>query len=192
MTVSALRLALGTHLGQVLTPELAAQIEQSVADKCLHEKPQWEALSTETLSELLCGDSDAIEFYLHVARWTHTYDDLVDADKPITEEQLHVFVWRMLFDIPLNPFFDKYQGIFRPLLMNGILNWIAANDMEASKDKEQLRVAHVIRYSVGDILLAAMAITGGMEHARKNARRARLMIQDETWIHYLTEKQGVA
>ena len=147
-------------------------------------------MSHEGLRDLLCQNDDAIAFYLHVARWTHTYDDLIDADKPVSHDDLHVFVWRMLFDIPLNPFFNQHQSTLRPLLMTGILNWVAANEMEKSGSREQLRIAHVIRYAVGDILLACMAITGGIEHARRNARRARLMLQDETWAHYSTEKQG--
>ena len=144
----------------------------------------------EALKELLMDDAEAIRFYLHVARWSHTYDDLVDQDKVVTQEALHTFVWRMLFDIPLNSFFIANHTILRPLLMTGILNWIAANKMEASGDVEKLRVAHVIRYSVGDILLASMVITGGISHARAHAERARLLIQDETWSHYLTEKKA--
>lgn len=140
------------------------------------------------LNELLCGDKNAADFYLQVARWSHTYDDLVDGDKVLTAEHLHTFVWRMLFGIPLNPFFVAHQDTLRPLLMTGILNWIAANEMEQSKKTEELRVSHIIRYSVGDILLASMVLTGGVEHARANARRARLAIQDETWLHYATEK----
>ena len=140
------------------------------------------------LQELLCHNADAVALYLHVARWSHTYDDLVDKDKPVSQEALHVFVWRMMFDIPLNPFFLTHQSVFRPLLMTGILNWIAANQMEASGEEEQLRIAHVIRYSVGDVLFAAMVLTGGIAHARLNAARARLMIQDETWLHYAAEK----
>lgn len=150
--------------------------------------PTWEAMSLPALQDLLCHNADAVALYLHVARWSHTYDDLVDKDKPVSPEALHVFVWRMLFDIPLNPFFAANQTILRPLLMTGILNWIASNEMEASGEKEQLRVAHVIRYSGADVLFACMVLTGGIAHARLNACKARLMIQDETWLHYVTEK----
>lgn len=150
----------------------------------------WEPFSVEALRDLLCGNDDAIQFYLHIARLSNTYDDLIDKDKAVTNERIHDFVWRALFAIPLNPFYITHQSVLRPVLMTGIMNWIAANEMEASGSREECRVAHVIRYAVGDILLAAMVMTGGVEHARKNARRARLMIQDETWAHYAAE-QGV-
>lgn len=150
----------------------------------------WEAMSVHGITELLCADRDAIAFYELVSKWSHTYDDLIDRDKPVSDEQVHKFVWMMLFDLPQNPFFARHHLTLRPLLMTGILNWVAANDMERSGDTEQLRIAHVIRYAVGDVLLAAMTITGGIEHARRHSARARLMLQDETWAHYRDEKKG--
>ena len=68
-----------------------------------------------------------------------------------------------------------------------ILNWRAANDMEASGSLEELRIAHSIRYALSDVVLMCMALTGGAEHAATNARRARLMGQNDTWAHYRAE-----
>ena len=150
--------------------------------------PEWEPLNAELLRELLCGDEAAMAFYRCVANMSHTYDDLIDGDKTVSPQELHNFVWTALFELPMNPFFDRHQGVLRPLLMTGILNWIAANEMETSGSTEELRVAHVTRYAAGDVLLAAMTLTGGIDHARCNARRARLSLQDETWGHYSTEK----
>lgn len=150
--------------------------------------PEWEPLDAALLRELLCGDESAMAFYRHVANLSHTYDDLIDGDKVVSPQELHNFVWTALFELPLNPFFDRHQTVLRPLLMTGILNWIAANEMEHSGSVEERRVSHVTRYAVGDVLLAAMTLTGGIDHARRHARRARLSLQDETWAHYSTEK----
>ena len=152
--------------------------------------PNWQPMTHELLRELLHSNEDAVQFYLHIARWSQVYDDLIDGDKPVSPDALHTFVWRMLFAIPLNPFFNTHQDTLRPLIMTGILNWVAANEMEKSGSVEELRVAHVTRYSVGDVLLACMVLTGGVEHARANARRASLMVRDETWQHYATEKKA--
>lgn len=149
--------------------------------------PEWTPFSVAELRMLLCGNEDAVQFYLHVADASHVYDDLADCDKIVSTADLHAFVWRLLFEIPLNPFFNVHQATLRPVIMTGILNWVAANEMEKSGSAEQLRVAHAIRYSVGDVLLASMVLTGGFEHARANAHRARLMMQDETWSHYAQE-----
>lgn len=180
---------LALHAGQTITRELAVDMVRELFPPEAPVPPAWEPMTKPALQELLCGDGDAVDFYRCVSHCTHTYDDLVDKDKPVSQGDLHAFVWRLLFELPLNPFFDKHQHTLRPLLMTGILNWIAANDMERSGSCEELRVAHVIRYSAGDILLASMVLTGGIEHARTNARRARLMLQDETWLHYSTEKR---
>lgn len=182
--------AMARRIGQTITPEMATEMarELILMTESVVREPEWQPFSIELLREMLCGDDDAVRFYLDIARGSHVYDDLIDGDKPVSPEAVHALFWRMLFELPLNPFFVAHQATLRPVIMTGILNWIAANDMEQSGSTEELRVAHVIRYSVGDILLASMVLTGGIEHAKANARRARLMLQDETWQHYLQEK----
>jgi hypothetical protein len=77
--------------------------------------------------------------------------------------------------------------VIRPVLITGILNWKAATDIERDGCTEELRIAHALRYAIADILLISMEIVGGHEHAMRNARRARLMSQADTWAHYKDE-----
>lgn len=155
----------------------------------MEHKPPWELFSPEALNELLCGNADAARFVRDIARCSHTYDDLIDRDKPVDSATVHDLVWTLMVTIPVNPFFSTHQGILRPVLITGILNWQAANDMEQHGCTEQLRLAHVLRYSLADVVLLCMEITGGHEHAMKHACRARLMSQADTWAHYKSEHQ---
>jgi hypothetical protein len=136
---------------------------------------------------LMCGNQDAVQFVLDIAYWSHIYDDLIDRDKPVSDETIHKVMWKVMIGLPMNPFYRLHQDMLRPLIITGIINWHAANQMEQSGCTEQLRVAHVTRHSIGDIALMAMALAGGQDHAIKNAHRCRLLMQTGSWAQYRQE-----
>lgn len=150
-------------------------------------QPPWELFTPEALSELLCGNDDAARCVRDIARCSHTYDDLIDRDKPVADAVIHDLIWTLMIALPVNPFYRAHQDVIRPVLITGILNWQAATDIERSGCEEELRLSHVLRYAVADVLLICMEITGGHEHAMRHARRARLMSQADTWAHYRSE-----
>lgn len=187
MQISPLRQALTAHLGQVLTPEIAAAIE--VAAESTQPVP-WGKNTRASVLELMSGNEDATDLVTMVADWSHVYDDLIDKDKPVTDAQIHQAMWTLLGGLDLNPFFQKHSTTLRPLLMAGVLNWHAANQMERSGCVEQLRIAHVLRYSGADVAMVSMLLAGGYEHAVSNAARCRLLAQYDTWAHYFKEHQA--
>lgn len=187
MNINSLRSALGLRLGQVLTPEVATEIESA----SLNNQPPWVKSSREAMLELMNGNEDAVSMLFDLAAWSHTYDDLIDKDKPVSDFNIHQAMWILLAQLPLNPFFRAHEQDFRPLLMAGIMNWHAANQMQASGCTEQLRIAHAIRYSGSDIAYLAMMFTGGVDHAIANASKCRLMMQYDTWANYSKEHAHV-
>lgn len=198
MQIPWFTVVLAKHLGKLLTPEVAKAIAIEIGrgeamphaaapshtDKQL---PPWELWSPAGLLDLVCGNEWAARFLLDIAALSHTYDDLIDRDKPVTDGAIHQMVWRALVSIPENPFFNQHQAALRPVLATSILNWRAANDMEKSGCLEKLRISHATRYELSDVLLLCMLLTGGMEHAASNAQRARLMGQNDTWANYRAE-----
>jgi hypothetical protein len=184
--VSPLRNALVLHLGQVLTPEVAAAIEGAPESSAT---PPWPRSSPAVILDLMGGNQEAADLVRMVADWSHTYDDLIDRDKPVTDGQIHSAMWVLLDGLYQNPFFFKHQATFRALLMSGVLNWHAANQMEQSGCVEQLRLAHVLRYAIADVALMAMYLAVGFEHAASNAAQCRLLAQQDTWANYFKEHQ---
>lgn len=152
-------------------------------------EPPWERSTPDVLLDLLCGNAEAVAFVTSVAQASHVYDDLIDRDKEVTADAIHDLVWCLLVRLPTNPFYRAHQEVIRPVLITGILNWKAATDMETDGDLEELRIAHALRYAIADVLLLSMAIVGGQTHAMNNARRARLVAQQDTWANYLAEHQ---
>ena len=149
--------------------------------------PPWETFSDAALLELMCGNTDAARMVIDLAQCSHAYDDLIDRDKPVEDATVHGLMWKLLVSLPVNPFFRQHQDTIRPVLITGILNWHAATGMEKTGCAEQLHIAHATRYALADVILLCMAIVGGHEHAMRNAQRARLMAQADTWAHYSTE-----
>lgn len=147
----------------------------------------WRAHAEPELLELLAGNRDAVRLFLDLAFWSHVYDDLIDGDRRVEPAELHRAMWLAAIEIPANPFYQQHRATLAPLLAASILNWRAANDMEASGSIEELRIAHALRYQLTDVLILSMAIVGGAEYAATHARRARLCVQRDTWAHYLKE-----
>ncbi len=135
----------------------------------------------------MAGNENAVRFLRDISFLSHVYDDLIDKDKSVPQDHVHALMWKALIAIPTNPFYQAHQDMLRPLLITGIINWHGANQIEARGDVEELHISHATRYSIGDIALMAMALTGGQEHAIKNASRCRLLFQNDTWEHYLKE-----
>ena len=156
----------------------------------MHTAPPWPGEQPGELLRMCCGNADAARLVSDLARISHVYDDLIDGDKPKDDAAVHEAMWKALIDIPSNAFFLAHRHAFLPILATGILNWRAANDMQASGCAEQLHIAHALRYSIADALMLAMLLTGGPDHAAKHAHRARLMGQQDTWAHYCAEHSG--
>lgn len=182
--ITPLRKTLGGFLGQVLTPEIAAEIESTIT---MVTPPPWEKSSHQAMMEIMAGNADAVSMMGAIAVWSHVYDDLIDKDKPVSDNHIHQAMWTFLAELPENPFFRAHQDTFRPVLMAGVMNWHAANQMEKSGCLEQLRLAHAIRYSICDIAYLAMIFAGGLDHAVANASRCRLLMQYDTWNNYFQE-----
>ena len=149
--------------------------------------PPWGEPSYDKMLEILAGNQDAVRMMQVIGKWSHIYDDLIDKDKEVTEDQINWVMWELLVGLQLNPFYTANSIILTPIVMSGILNWHAANQIEKIGDLEELRISHSIRYSICDVGMVSMILAGGLEHAKKYARVARLLFQCDTWDHYKSE-----
>jgi hypothetical protein len=77
-----------------------------------------------------------------------------------------------------------------PVIETGILNWFAANDLEADGRLTSLEVAHVIRCQVGDLLLLASEIINGHEFASQHAAGMRMLTQQDDLRSYLNDLEA--
>lgn len=110
------------------------------------------------------GDAAAVALCMDLLAVAHTWDDLVDGDKPVSPAEVNAVFKRMLIDIPCNPFYRAFQDQLTPLLMNVFLQWQAANAFEA--EKAELPKAYMLRAGVYQIFAYVAWLIGGDEHAR--------------------------
>lgn len=117
--------------------------------------------------EWFSGNKDALEMYRLFVDLLHTWDDLVDKDKEVSEDQInHAFLICLVY-LPGNSFYRLIQRDVMPMYMTFASAYTTANKFEKDKDAHGLEIAHILRYSAGNIISYAMMVATGMENSKK-------------------------
>jgi len=113
------------------------------------------------------GNEDA----LHVCRLLiilgHTWDDIVDKDKPISEDDINKAFLIALVYLPANPFYQRIQPQIIPMWITVVSAYQTANFFERTKDEHGIEIAHNLRYAVGNIIAYMMYVCLGSEKAKE-------------------------
>lgn len=110
------------------------------------------------------GNEDAANFCIQFIAIIHLWDDLVDKDVERSEKEINE-VFRMLFDLPMNPFYHKFYFELNPVITTAINSWVAANKMEREQCGTDLHVAYTLRCEVLNVIVHCAQIIGGNEWA---------------------------
>jgi hypothetical protein len=109
------------------------------------------------------GDQSAVALCLDLLAVAHTWDDLVDGDKPVPPTEVNTVFKKLLIDIPRNPFYRAFQDQLMPLFQNVFLQWQAANVFEA--EKTDLPKAYMLRAGIYQVFAYVAWLIGGDDHA---------------------------
>jgi len=139
------------------------------------------------------GNAAAVDYVLAVARVADVWDNLVDRDVQVSEKDINEAFWLLAVEIPRNPFFQSFANDLLPVTATGIINWMAANKMERSKEMNHraIEIAHVIRYSIADVALMAAFLCGGREWAAEVGPELRLRSQKSDLNEYINSIGGL-
>lgn len=146
-----------------------------------------EHLVRERLLAAFRGNEDAVRLIYDIRAIAHTWDDLIDGDKVATPAEIHQAFTAATVGLNLNAFFRQHAALITPVLLTGILNWHAANDLEKDGREHCLDVAYAIRCAVGDVALLCAFVTGGMAHAQAHAAQLRMLLQQDSRTDYLND-----
>jgi hypothetical protein len=135
------------------------------------------------------GDMDAVRLVKAIVQVAGVWDDLIDKDKPVSDEDINTMMWNALVAIPTNPFYTKVGALLQPLFQVGILNWHLSNEMRKEPGRSR-EIAHVARYSAGDVALYMMALIGGVEWVRAHGAQMKLRMQREDFRRYDSEQEA--
>lgn len=146
------------------------------------------------LMHALKGNQAAVEFVLLISRVADVWDNLIDRDGDVSNRAIHDAFWMLAIELPANPFYRAYMDDLRPVMATGIMNWMAANEIEAgyaSTNHRALEIAHVIRYSIADVAIMAALLCGGREWAVEVGPELRLRSQRSDLNEYIKSLKGV-
>ena len=137
------------------------------------------------------GNQAAVDYVLMVARAADVWDNLLDRDAPVADKDINDAFWLLAVEIPRNAFFQAYANELLPVTATGILNWMAANSLEQRQGHRAIEIAHVIRYSIADVILMAALLCGGREWAEQVGPELRLRSQKSDLNEYINSLKGV-
>lgn len=117
----------------------------------------------------------------------HVYDDLIDNDVDLSPDEIHKAFWIALVELPNDPFFLQYRATLGPVLINSIINWKVANQMESLTGvPRHLGIAWILRGSYLDMFSIALACERGVDYAVSAGQLLRDWAHAEDFELYLT------
>ena len=119
----------------------------------------------------------------------HTWDDMVDRDKPISAEEINRAFLIALALLPANPVYQRVQGFAAPFWICVVQAYEAANAMEREGEGHGLEISHSLRYAAGHIIAYAMAATAGYEASARYAPEMWRCVIAERFEPYRMEHQ---
>lgn len=144
-------------------------------------------------SQSFRGDQNALALLKSICDLTNIWDDLIDKDvDEVDAETINRAFWVALVDLPENKFYANYYSRISPILRVGIQNWLAANKFERSGNEKLIDIAHVARYSIGDVVVEMLLIIGGYEWAQHWTPILKPLIAPESRAEYLESIKHVA
>ncbi len=126
------------------------------------------------------GDQDACQIYDMLVTLAHTWDDLVDRDKPVSETRVNRAFLIALAYLPSNPLYDKLRHVFAPFWVSIVSAYETANQYERDHDQRGLEIGHTLRYAAGHMIAYLVHYCVGEEKARE--------VMPEVWKAIVAER----
>ncbi len=94
----------------------------------------------------------AVQLCMDLVYCSDKIDDIFDGDE-IGQQEIYTVFTKLMVDIPSNPVYQLIGHELRPILLNVMLNWQIANDLESREDKtdDDLNKTYMLRASLYDI-----------------------------------------
>lgn len=138
------------------------------------------------------GNADAEALYVMLVEICHTWDDLVDRDKPVPPEQINRVFLMSLISLPSNPVYRTMFPQILPLLLTAFAGYLVANKYESDKDPHGIEIAHTLRYAVAQVVTFLIVHFNGMSKATEILPEALKEMIPERFDDYRKEHSDAA
>lgn len=142
----------------------------------------------EQLRAVMQGNDSAVQLLTLIREISHTWDDLIDKDKPVEPLQIHRAFWLALVGLKTNAFYQDHEAALLPVMETGIFNYVASVDLERLPGHAR-HLAHTARYAIGDVALLMVRLIGGVDWAMQQAPALKLLLQTDTFEDFNTEME---
>jgi len=133
------------------------------------------------------GNEAALDFYERLVFVAHTWDDLIDKDKPVADVNLNALVANLLLYLPNNAFYRAHEEALRAHLFSAMAGFQAANLMEQSGDAHKLEIAHFLRYLLISVVTFMFVVIHGIDGAAKLLAEVAPVMIPERIADYIKE-----
>jgi len=113
------------------------------------------------------GNQDALNMYRAFVNLAHTWDDMIDRDKPVSADDVNRAFLTCLVYLPANPFYRAIQDQILPMWLVVVSSYETANTFEKAKDPHGIEIAHSLRYAAGNIIAYAVHVCLGAEKTKE-------------------------
>ena len=129
--------------------------------------------------------ADAVDFCCSAYRLCQTWDDLIDTGSAEASE-INAAFQDAILEWQRNPFYLTHHHALTALLGSAILQWHAANAIEAAKDEPLYAHSFMLRAAVLHVFTYCVYLAHGMEAAKVIAPRI-YALYEETFGGYVEE-----
>jgi len=136
------------------------------------------------------GNIDALEMCKALKVLLHTWDDIIDKDKPVSDELINNAFLICLVHLQINPFYIRIQPAIIPMWITIVSSYETANKFEKDKDPKGLEISHMLRYAAGEIVAYAIYVCVGAERAREILPDFWKAFASESYEDYRQEHLG--
>ena len=145
--------------------------------------------NTKELLRLCGGNADAVRLIEGLWLLARLYDQAVDREHKLTADEVHRAMAFALFGLPHNPVWTANPQL-QESLIDSIVQWRAANALEARKDPDALIAAYTLRQSPFNVMAAVVRAVAGVDAAIEAAALLHGQTGDDTLAEYITEHAG--
>lgn len=146
---------------------------------------------TKFLVSVLRGNEPAVQMCQQLHEIAQVLDDLIDKDKPVSDQKIIHTFWKMLIELPDNPFYRQHELTIRPLIAVALQDWTDSVNMERAGDAHARTLAFVLRDQITAVVVQCACIVGGYEWMQSVSVDIRRYAHEESLEDYLSELKGI-
>ena len=137
------------------------------------------------------GNREALVMYQMIVDLAHTWDDLIDKDKPVSDDEIDNAFLICLVYLPNNAFYRSIQDQILPMWITVVSAFQTANKFERDKDSHGIEISHGLRHAAGNIIAYAIHACVGPEKAKARIPEMWKDVMGERFDEYRKEHLGV-